>query len=120
MALKRAPEAPKGGGDFVKLADYVNRVVVIEPTEETIVNSERYGETEATRAVALAWNEATSKLEDIGEVLIFWNRVRKQLAEALKTGDSVVGRLEKDGQAYVVNAGAVNDKTFAAIEKQML
>lgn len=117
MAVRRAPAPPEGGQDFPKLTDHLGRVLILEPTEETTIETNR-GESEITRAVAMVYNEATKKVEDLGDVTVFWKRLRAQLHDAIAAQDTIVGRLMMTGRAYVLQD--VDDATLKTIEKQML
>lgn len=83
------------------LKDLLGRVLVFEPTEEATIETVR-GPAEVTRAVAYALNEQTGNVEALGEVPVFWQRVRAQLKPALEAQTSVAGRLVRSGRAYTL------------------
>ena len=113
--LVQAPPAPDMG-EFPKLTDYVGSILVLGPTAEETVVTKSFGDSEAVRAVGWAWNGKT--LEDLGTVLVFWGRVRAQLRPAIESGDYVVGRLRKDGRAYILDP-EIPEATLKAIGNQL-
>lgn len=95
------PKAPESSTEtFPKLADYLGQIVVLGPTEETEVQTKYKDATKATRCIGWAW--VNGKLIDLGDLLVFWGKVRAQLHEALAQNSYVVGRIVKDGRSYVL------------------
>ena len=117
MALKTATEAPQGGAqDFPRLADYVGRVVVLEPIEEKTVDTKFKEGSNVTECVAWWWDEKKKTIEEIGQVSVFWGAVRAQLREALASKDQVAGRLVLNGRRYELDP--VTDGTISAIAEK--
>jgi len=113
-----APPAPPETStqDYPKLADYMGQVVVLGPTEEVTIDTQYKPTQKATRCVGWAW--VTGKLVDLGDILVFWGKVRAQLHEAIASGAYVVGRIVKDGRSYVLET-VTDEKTLKAIEAQL-
>lgn len=107
-----APPAIEG------LGEYEDKILILVPTDETTIETSFSANTKATKVVAMWFNEDTNKVEDIGEQLVFWSRVRAQLAEALVAKSVYVGRLTKHGRAFQLDP--VEDATLKTIEKQLL
>lgn len=93
----------EGGGSDTRLADLLGRVLVFEPTEEATIETVR-GPAEVTRAIVYALNEKTGSIEGLGEVPVFWQRVRTQLKPALAAQTSIAGRLVRSGRAYTLES----------------
>lgn len=110
------PEPPAGGGDFPKLADYLGQIVVLGPIEEIVTKTAYKDESQATRCIGWAW--INGALVDLGTLLVFWGKVRAQLHDAIESRAYVVGRIVKDGKAFILEP-TTTEKTLAAIEEQL-
>ncbi len=116
LTLVAPPPAPEGGGDFPKLADYLGQVVVLGPTEETTVKTSYKEESPATRCIGWAYVNGT--LVDLGDLLVFWQKVRSQLRPAIESRAYVVGRIVKDGRSFILEE-VTTAKVLADIESQL-
>lgn len=114
--LMPAPSPPEGGGTYPKLADFLGQIVVLGPTEEVEVDTSYKPGTKATRCVGWAW--VGQRLVDLGDVLVFWGKVRAQLHEAIDTGAYIVGRIVKDGRSYALDP-VTTEATLAAIGRAL-
>ena len=97
--ITEIPPAPEGG-TFEKLGNYLNQVVALEPISEEVIATAKYGDSPAMKCVGWAWSDG--KLVDLGTVLVFWGKVRAQLREILAQQGTVIAKLGKVGQAYVL------------------
>ena len=113
-----APGAPPESSteDFPKLADYMGQIVILGPTEETTIDTKYKQGQKATRCVGWAWVDR--KLVTLGDLLVFWGKVRAQLAPAIEAGSYVVGRIVKDGRSYILDPVS-DDKTLALIAAEL-
>lgn len=117
MSLIAPPAPPESDDtDYPKLADYMGQIVVLGPTEETVIDTQFKKTQKATRCIGWAW--VTRKLVDLGDLLVFWGKVRAQLHDAIGSGSYVVGRIVKDGRSYVLEP-VTDERMLAAIEAQL-
>ena len=111
------PKAPESSTEtFPKLADYLGQIVVLGPTEEVEVETKYKPDTKATRCIGWAW--VGGKLVDLGDLLVFWGKVRAQLHEAIESKAYVVGRIVKDGRSYTLESVTTAD-TLKSIESAL-
>lgn len=115
MKLQKPPPPPEADTEYVQASDLVNKVVVLVPKREDTVSTANYGNSEITVVGALEL--VGTKLVDLGEVSIFWRRLRAQLHGFVGTGECVAGRIEKQGKAYVLVE--VDQPTMEVLEKAM-
>ena len=110
------PPAPESEGTFPKLAEYLGQIVVLEPTEELELDTSYKKSSPATRCVG--WAFVGGKLVDLGDLLIFWRKVRAQLHDAIESKAVVVGRIVKDGRSYTLEPAddAIMEKVRAALD----
>lgn len=113
--LRKAGPAPKGP----KLADKEGSILIFEPLAVKTVETDGYGTSEAVEAIVFVWDEKAKEPRswDSDKALIFWRRVKAQLIPAIDTKEVVVGRLVKDGNAFVL--ADVDDATMEVIAKKL-
>lgn len=117
MKLIAPPKAPESSTEtFPKLADYLGQIVVLGPTEEVEVQTKFKDSTKATRCIGWAW--VGGKLVDLGDLLVFWGKVRAQLHEAVESGAYICARIVKDGRSYTLEPVTTAD-TLKSIESAL-
>lgn len=81
---------------------------------ETVTVETKIGTTQATVTQIIRITNAGEPV-DLGERLIFWTVVRRQLAAASDAAPWVVGRLVKSGQAYRLDPMSEADGALAEL-----
>lgn len=112
MALKNPAPAPES--EFSNLGDYLNSVVIITPLVKDTINTVN-GPAEVIKATASLFNESTNTCTGLGEVTVFWSKVKAQLEPGLDGGEPVVGRLVKRGKAFELDV--LSDALLEKVEK---
>jgi hypothetical protein len=115
MAKLQSATAPPPTEEFAKLGDYLGKVLIMEPTEETTIDTSYGPDSPVTKVVAMAYDESKKKIETLGDQLVFWRAVRSQLHDAIESGSVVVGRLVKNGRRFELDE--VDSHVLEAIDK---
>jgi hypothetical protein len=101
MPLFQAPPPPESvAGDFNQLGDFVGFPIVLRPDSSDRIDTSN-GPSDIIRAEGWVWNAETKTLDELGEVTVFWVKVRAQLGGMVGTGNAVSGRIKRQGRAYV-------------------
>jgi hypothetical protein len=97
--LHNATPPPDDSQDFIQLKDQMGKILVILPNEKDTITTV-HGESDVIRSDIYVYNGKS--FDDLGEMLVFWARLRKQLEAFVGTGDSIVGTLLPAGRSYAL------------------
>jgi hypothetical protein len=93
------PEVPEES-DFVRLADFNNEVVIIEPIGHQTVMA-RGEEVDVIAALVSSWDGKRITFQ--GEGRVYWKRVKSQL-DLLGPGEYTIGRIVRGDRSYGLEA----------------
>ena len=115
MKINTPPTAPVGGE---RLGEYLGSDLVLMPLRTDVIDTVQ-GESPVT--ICKGWSWTGTALNQIGEVMVFWSRVRAQLAPFVDSGEAVMGKLIKNGRAYELadstpDVAAAMTKALEALE----
>jgi hypothetical protein len=88
--------------------ELLDRLVAFEPLRQEVVDT-KLGPSEAVIARVIQVNDDGSTV-DHGESPVFWLYVRRQLLLGVKSAKWVVGRLIKNGQAFMLETPSESDE----------
>jgi len=99
MAIKVTKEAPPeiDYSDRIEMAELTGKILALEPIETDEKMTTPFGEKSVMRALVSEWNG--TELVDLGNVSIWSKPVQKQLADAVGSGDVILGKLAR-GRRY--------------------